>query len=202
MALGVTAVLLAAGESSRMGQPKPLLPWGDVSLVRYQVEALTEAGAGPIVVVLGPTTLDAEAHLADIDGVRTVVNDRAPEGKTTSVRLGVSQVAEEAEGILLLAVDQPRTPDILRRVIEAHLAGGALITHPTYEGRGGHPILFHRSLAPELLAVTEERQGIREVVSRHMDKLQRVELGNPMVRLDLNTLDDYTAALAQYGARA
>ncbi len=201
MAPGVTAVLLAAGESSRMGQPKPLLPWGDLPLVRYQVKALAEAGAGPIVVVLGPTTLDAEAHLAGINGVQAVVNHRAPEGKTTSVRLGVSQVAEDAEGILLLAVDQPRSSDIMRRVIDAHLAGDALITHPTYEGRGGHPIVFHSSLALELLAVTEERQGIREVVSRHMHRLQRVELGDPMVRLDLNTLDDYRAALMQYGPR-
>lgn len=198
---GVTAILLAAGESSRMGQPKPLLPWGDVSLVRYQVESLAEAGASPIVVVLGPTTLDAEAQLSDLDGVRTVINHSAPEGKTTSVRLGVSEVENDSEGILLLAVDQPRTADIMRRVIEAHVAGGALITHPTYEGRGGHPIVFHASLAPELLAVTEERQGIREVVSRHTDSLRRVELGDPMVRLDLNTLDDYRAALAQYWPR-
>lgn len=195
---GVTAVLLAAGESSRMGQPKPLLPWGRLPLVRCQVDALLAAGAAPVVVVLGPTTLEAEACIAGMDGVSIVVNDRAPEGKTTSVRLGVSQAAGDAEGILLLAVDQPRTAGIMRRVIDAHLAGNALITHPTYRGRGGHPIIFHRSLVPELLAVTEERQGIREVVSRHMDGLQRVEIGDPMVRLDLNTLEDYEAALARY----
>lgn len=201
MAPGITAVLLAAGESSRMGQPKPLLPWGDVPLMRYQVEALAEAGAGPIVVVLGPSTTGAEACLQGMDGVKAVVNHRAPEGKTTSVRLGVSQVDEDAEGILLLAVDQPRTASIIRRVIDAHVAGDALITHPTYGGRGGHPIVFHASLATELLAVTEERQGIREVVSRHMERLQRVELNDPMVRLDLNTLDDYHAALAKYAPR-
>lgn len=199
---GITAVLLAAGESSRMGQPKPLLPWGRVPLVRYQAGALAEAGAGDIIVVLGPSTGDAEAHLSGLDTVRTVFNQQAPEGKTTSVRLGVSQVTEDADGILLLAVDQPRTAEIMRRVIEAHTAGSALITHPTYEGRGGHPIIFDASLTDELLAVTEERQGIREVVGRHMDSVQRVELGDPMVRLDLNTLDDYHAALAQYVPRA
>ena len=196
---GITAVLLSAGESSRMGQPKPLLPWGGHPLVRYQVEALAEAGAAPIVVVLGPSTLAAEGPLAGMSGVRTVVNHRAPEGKTTSVRLGVAQVPEDAEGILLLAVDQPRSPAILRQVIEAHLSAGQVITHPTYQGRGGHPIIFHRSLALELLTVTEERQGIREVVSRHMGSLQRIELDDPMVRLDLNTMDDYHAALALYG---
>jgi molybdenum cofactor cytidylyltransferase len=185
-----------------MGQPKPLLPWGNVSLVRYQVDALTEAGAIAIVVVLGPTTVEAESQLLHLDTVRTVVNHRAPEGKTTSVRLGVSQVGEDAEGVLLLAVDQPRTASIIRRVIDSHTSGNALITHPTYEGRGGHPIIFDAALAPELLAVTEERQGIREVVGRHIDSLQRVELGDPMVRLDLNTLDDYHAALERYAPRA
>ena len=144
---GITAVLLAAGESSRMGQPKPLLPWGRVPLVRYQAGALAEAGADDIIVVLGPSTGDAEAKLQGLDTVRAVVNHRAPEGKTTSVRLGVSQVAEDADGILLLAVDQPRTAEIMRRVIEAHTAGSALITHPTYEGRGGHPIIFSASFA-------------------------------------------------------
>ncbi|MDE2899400.1 MAG: nucleotidyltransferase family protein [Chloroflexota bacterium] len=195
---GVAAVLLAAGESSRMGQPKPLLLWGDVPLVRYQVESLAESGAAPIVVVLGPTTLDAEACVTDISNVRTVVNQRAPEGKTTSVRLGVSHVDADADSILLLAVDQPRTPAIIRSVIEVHLAGNAHVTHPTYEGRGGHPIVFHASLRAELLAISEERQGIREVVGRHLDSLQRVELGDPMVRLDINTLEDYRAALERY----
>ena len=198
---GVAAVLLAAGESSRMGQPKPLLPWGKIPLVRYQVDSLTDAGATSIVVVLGPSTLDAESQVAGIYGVRTVTNHRAAEGKTTSVRLGVSQVSDDAESVLLLAVDQPRTASIMRRVIDEHESGLSLITHPTYQGRGGHPIIFRRSLIPELLDVTEEREGIREVVSRHMDKLQRVELGDPMVRLDLNTMEDYEAALAQYGPR-
>ena len=194
----VAAVLLAAGESSRMGQPKPLLPWGDVPLVRYQIESLAEAGASPIIVVLGPATLDAAACIADLSNVRTVINHRAPEGKTTSVRLGVSHVDADVEGILLLAVDQPRTAAIIRGVIEAHAAGGALVTHPTYGGRGGHPIVFHASLRDELLAITEERQGIREVVGRHMDGLRRVELADPMVRLDLNTLKDYRAAVERY----
>lgn len=194
----VAAVLLAAGESSRMGQPKPLLPWGGAPLVRYQVESLTEAGAGPIVVVLGPGALDAESCIADLSGVTAVINHRAPEGKTTSVRLGVSHVDSDAGGILLLAVDQPRTAAIIRSVIEAHAAAGALVTHPTYKGRGGHPIVFHASLREELLAVSEERQGIREVVGRHTDRLHRVELGDPMVRLDLNTLEDYRAAVDRY----
>ena len=196
---GVAAVLLAAGESSRMGQPKPLLPWGELPLVRYQVDSLTDAGATSIVVVLGPSTLDAVSHVEGIDSVRTVINYRAAEGKTTSVRLGVSQVTEDAESVLLLAVDQPRTASIMRRVIDAHESDVSLITHPTYQGRGGHPIIFRRLLIPELLAVSEERQGIREVVSRHMDTLRRVELGDPMVRLDLNTMEDYEAALEQYG---
>ena len=196
---GVAAVLLAAGESSRMGQPKPCCPGASSLSLRYQVDSLTDAGATSIVVVLGPSTLDAESHVAGINGVRTVTNHRAAEGKTTSVRLGVSQVSDDAESVLLLAVDQPRTAFIMRRVIDAHMSGVSLITHPTYQGRGGHPIIFRRSLIPELLGVTEEREGIREVVSRHIDTLQRVELGDPMVRLDLNTMEDYEAALAEYG---
>ena len=196
---GIVAVLLAAGESFRMGQPKPLLPWGDRPLIRYQVESLAEAGAAPIVVVLGPNPADIAPHVRGSDALQTIINPRYAEGKTTSIRLGISQVRDDADGILLLAVDQPRPPKLVRRVIAEHLRSGALITHPTYNGRGGHPIIFHASLKQELLAITEEQQGIREVVGRHQESMHKVEVDWPIARVDLNTMDVYENALRDFG---
>ena len=196
---GIIAILLAAGESSRMGLPKPLLPWGDLPLVQYQVTSLAEAGASPIVVVLGPNPTEVAPYVRGSDTLQTIINPRYTEGKTTSIRLGVSQVRDDVDGILLLAVDQPRPPDLIRRVIEEHLHSGALITHPTYDGRGGHPIIFAGSLKQELLAITEQQQGIREVVGRHLESIQTVAVDSPIARVDLNTMDDYRSALREFG---
>jgi len=196
---GITAILLAAGESSRMGQPKPLLPWGDLPLIQYQLASLSEASASPIVVVLGHNAEDIAPYVESSPTLQTVINPDYAEGKTTSIRLGVSQVRDDVDGILLLAVDQPRPADLVRRVIEEHLRSGALITHPTYNGRGGHPIIFAGSLKGELLAITEEQQGIREVVGHHQDNIRTVAVESPIARVDLNTMDDYESALREFG---
>ena len=199
---GITAILLAAGESSRMGQPKPLLPWGGLPLIQYQIASLSEASASPIVVVLGHNSEDIAPYVENSPTLQTVINPDYAEGKTTSIRLGVSQVLDDVDGILLLAVDQPRPADLVRRVIEEHLRSGALITHPTYNGRGGHPIIFAGSLKSELLAITEEQQGIREVVGRHQDSIRTVAVESPIARVDLNTMGDYESALREFGSHS
>ena len=198
---GITAILLAAGESSRMGRPKPLLTWGDLPLIQYQIASLSEASAYPIIVVLGHDSEDIAPYVVSSPMLQTVINPDYAEGKTTSIRLGVSQVHDDVNGILLLAVDQPRPPDLVRRVIEEHLRSGALITHPTYNGRGGHPIVFAGSLKQELLAITEAQQGIREVVGRHQDTIRPVAVESSIARVDLNTLEDYESALREFGPR-
>jgi molybdenum cofactor cytidylyltransferase len=195
---GITAILLAAGESSRMGKPKPLLPWGGLPLIMYQIASLSEASASPIVVVLGHNSEDIAPYVENSPTLQTIINPDYAEGKTTSIRLGVSQVLDDVDGILLLAVDQPRPADLVRRVIEEHLRSGALITHPTYNGRGGHPIIFAGSLKSELLAITEEQQGIREVVGRHQDSIRTVAVESPIARVDLNTMGDYESALREF----
>lgn len=199
---GITAILLAAGESSRMGQPKPLLPWGGLPLIQYQIASLSEASASPIVVVLGHNSEDIAPYVENSPTLQTVINPDYAEGKTTSIRLGVSQVLDDVDGILLLAADQPRPADLVRRVIEEHLRSGALITHPTYNGRGGHPIIFAGSLKSELLAITEEQQGIREVVGRHQDSIRTVAVESPIARVDLNTMGDYESALREFGSHS
>ena len=96
---------------------------------------------------------------------------------------------------MLLGVDQPRPLEIVRAVLQAHACSGALITAPRHRGRGGHPVVFAAPLLPELSRISEQRQGVREVYEAHRDDVHRVEIDDPVVRLDLNTPEDYTAAL-------
>ena len=192
---GVEALLLAAGESTRMGRPKALLPWHGATLVEYQVRALAAAGVSRIVVVLGHNPVEVAPAVRGADGLRMLINPDYAKGKTTSIKAGLREVGRGTLGVLLLAVDQPRPVGLLRRLLQEHLEAGALVTQPVYQARGGHPVLFSPSLLPELLAITEEQQGIREVLERHRAQVQRVQVDSPMVLLDLNTEEQYQQAL-------
>ena len=196
---GVTAILTAAGESTRMGRPKPLLPWHGVTLVEYQITSLLSGGVDEVVVVLGHEAAEVEAHV-NVPRSRHVVNPDYRRGKSTSVLAGLSEVASDAEGILLLGVDQPRPSEIVAAVLESHKATGALITSPRYEGRGGHPLVFAASLRPELEAITEENEGIRAVFRAHREEVNEVDMDDPIVCLDLNTPQAYEEAKSRYGA--
>ena len=197
---GISAILTAAGESTRMGRPKALLPWRDATLVEYQIDCLAGAGVSEVIVVLGH---DAELIAPAVNSLiaRTVVNPDYHLGKTTSIKAGLRAIRTDAEAILLLAVDQPRTVDIISTIVAAHRGSNALITSPRYNGRGGHPLVFAASLKGELGRISEEGQGIREVMRNHRDEVNEVEIDDPISRLDLNTPQAYEEAKANYRIR-
>ena len=197
---GVEAVLLAAGESTRMGRLKALLPWNGVTLVEHQVRTLAAAGVSRIVVVLGHNPAEVAPAVRGADNVRMLINPDYGRGKTTSIKAGLREVGHEAQSVLLLAVDQPRPVALLRHLLQEHIEAEALITQPVHEARGGHPVLFSRSLLPELLEITEEQQGIREVMERHRAEVHRVRVDSPVVLLDLNTEEQYQRALELFQA--
>ncbi len=195
----VLAILTAAGESSRMGRPKALLPWRGTTLVEYQVSSLLEGGASEVVVVLGHEH-EAVAPRVKGDCVTYVINPQYALGKTTSIKAGLRELGPGVTDIMLLAVDQPRPPEIVARVVESHLAAGALVTSPRYRGRGGHPLIFSAALRAELAAITEGGQGVRAVFRAHAADVNEVRIDDPVIRLDLNTPEDYRLARARYGA--
>ena len=195
----VSAILTAAGESSRMGRPKALLPWQGLTLVEYQAASLLEGGASEVIVVLGHEHDTIAPHVKG-DGVRYVVNPQYAIGKTTSIKAGLRELGQEATDIMLLAVDQPRPPAMVARVVDSHLGAGALVTSPRYRGRGGHPLVFSAALRGELAAITEEGQGVRAVFRAHGGDVNEVHVDDPVIRLDLNTPEDYHLAIARYGS--
>jgi len=192
-------LLLAAGESTRMGQSKPLLDWGGEVLVVYQVRQLLDAGLGRVVGVLGDRAEAVTAALAPLASPRlqTVTNEAYAQGKVGSVLRGLEALTVGDGPFLVLSVDQPRPASLLRSVLDAHNAGGALITVPRYQGRGGHPTIFSGALYDEMLAIEEATLGLRAVVQRHRTEVQYVELSDPLVTLDINDETAYAAALAR-----
>ena len=206
----VAALLLAAGESTRMGELKALLPWAGKTLLEHQVDALTSAGLSPIIVVLGHQADKLLPVLAPKQGVQCVRNPDYRQGKTTSLKAGLRTLqgtwtdttSPEEDAILVLNVDQPRSQATIRRVLDLYASGSqtTLITIPTYGGKGGHPIVLSASLIGELMEVSEASLGLQAVVRRHEGETQRVELGTTEVLLDLNTTEDYQKALDTFGS--
>lgn len=173
-----------------MGSPKPLLDWGGEALIEYQVRQLREAGADPLIVVLGHRADEIAPLITD----QVVINERFAEGRATSVRAGAAAVPDDAAAVVVLSVDEPRPSYVLRRLIDEHAAQGALITLPTHEGVRGHPPVFDGSLIPELRAVDEATEGIRAIIERHEAEVFEVEFDSPVVVIGMNTPEEYEHA--------
>ena len=198
----VAAVLLAAGESTRMEEMKALLPWiGGKPLLAYQTRALSAAGYAPIIVVLGHLAERLRQTLTGPEPAIIVENPRYREGRTTSIVAGLRETPDDAAAALIVSVDQPRSDAMLASLRTAWLASRPSIAVPSIDGQAGHPPLFSASLLPELLAVTEERQGLREVVARHRAERLLVPTDYPLALTNLNTREEYEAALRLAGAR-
>lgn len=191
----IAGLLLAAGESRRMGSPKPLLAWKGRPLVQYQVEQLRAAGCGVVVVVLGSR---AERVLPFVDGLNAtvVVNEQFAEGRATSVRAGAAAVPASATWIAVLGVDQPRPAAVMRPLFQAAATSDADILVPVHGGRRGHPVLFSGRLLAEMREVQDATLGLRAVVYRHLDRQREVPIDSALIHVDMNTPAAYAAALA------
>ena len=116
----ISAILLAAGESKRMGTMKALLPWKGSTLLEYQVTTLMDAGVSEICLVVGHKHKEVSNPVKGTSGLKLVVNENYMEGKTTSIKAGLSVMDPAADTILILSVDQPRTPAILSTILKSH----------------------------------------------------------------------------------
>lgn len=193
----VAAVLLAAGESSRMRESKALLPWitGE-PLVAYHIHALHHAGYAPIVVVLGhiPDEIN-RAIPTDVD-VTVVVNERYRDGRSSSIVTGALQLASpDIDAFVVASVDQPRSVEMLRALREAWEREQPAIAMPSYEHHSGHPPLFSGTIINDVLQVTEENEGLREVIRNYAGERLFVNVDDPLTLANLNTREDYEAAL-------
>lgn len=196
----LSALLLAAGESTRMGQPKALLPWPRGTLLEFQVEQLLAGGVEQVILVLGHEAGTIRSAVASLPRTHIVLNQQYATGRTSSVRAGMDVVGADVDAVLILAVDQPRPPELIRQLRMAHETADALIRVPAYGGRHGHPTIFARELFAEMRDITEETQGLRAVRRRHRSDTHVVETATSACLIDINTPEDYRAALAFFAS--
>ena len=197
----MSGIVLAAGSSSRLGQPKQLLELDGRPLLQHALDAAEGAGLRDVVVVLGHRSDEVRAAIRPAAGTRIVVNPDYREGQATSLRAGLRAMDEEAGAAVVILGDQPAvTAASVRPVVEAYEASGSPVVQATYGGKPGHPVLFDRGVWADLLAV-EGDTGAREVLKKHPEWIERVELGGE-VPADVDTLEDYARLKEVWAGRA
>ena len=180
-----------------MGKPKALLPWMGTTLVEYQLEQMAASRVSGVIVVVGHEAEAVRVRVAGRSGVKIVENRDYPQGRASSVVAGVREAATDSKALLLLNVDQPRPSWLIDEVVDAHLHGGAKITIPVHKGRRGHPTVFDGSLRDEMLAITEEGLGLKQVVRQDGGRVGNVEVSSSLIYLDMNTPEEYERALGR-----
>jgi molybdenum cofactor cytidylyltransferase len=195
----ICIIVLAAGASSRMGEPKQLLKFEGETFLRRSVRAALETRSHPVVVVLGFCADVLREEIVDLDAL-TVVNQEWQEGMSSSIRCGLRRALESAapaeiEAAILMLCDQPYvTSSVIERLIDAYREGHAPVVASEYEAGGektlGAPALFSRALFPELMALNGI-EGAKRIIARHHREAAVVAM--PEAAFDVDTPGDYRA---------
>jgi molybdenum cofactor cytidylyltransferase len=196
-AVSIGIAILAAGGSSRMGQPKQLLPFQNKTLLEHVIAAATDSLCHPIVLVLGAHSERIIETIHAPVRVHIEVNEQWQEGLASSLRAGVQalrRLDDGIDGIIISLADQPFvSATIFDALISEFQQSEKLIVACQYSGTGGPPALFHRSLFDELLQTTGDK-GARRIVEKYADKVRTLEFAQGSV--DLDTIEDYLALSA------
>ena len=186
----IWAVLLAAGESKRMGTPKQLLPFCRTTVIETVLENILASAADRTLVVLGAVHDRIEPLLEKFPVILTV-NPNFRKGMLSSAQWGIRRLPPDAQAALILLGDQPWiAPGTIDRVIRAfHETGRGLIL-PVHGKAGGHPLLIDLKYRKEIESLSPE-VGLKELLARHFEDVLRVESGDPNVIRDMDTPLEY-----------
>ncbi len=187
----IAAIVLAAGLSRRMGQPKLVLPWGNTTVIGQVVAVLEAAGVGEIVVVTGGAHQEVAAALRGT-AARLAFNPRfAASEMVDSLQTGLAQLSASAEATLVALGDQPQIQlPVVQAVLQAYAEGHASLVVPSYEMQRGHPWLVDRSLWMEL-AQLKPPENLRHFLSRHQSEIHYLPTSTDTILRDLDTPADY-----------
>jgi len=188
----ISAVILSAGESSRMGRPKALLPIDGQTFIEKIVGALKDAQVGKVLVILGHNAEEMRRRIEHLP-VEILVNPNYKMGQLSSLQTAVRRLEADGDcdGMLVHLVDHPYIDAKLVKVmIERFYDGGKLIVVPRYGAKRGHPVIFSRKLFGELLAAPMD-QGAKAVVNAHRDETLEIDTQDSGVTVDIDTPEMY-----------
>lgn len=194
----ISGILLAAGESRRMGSPKALLRYQGQTFIERICEAFLTAGVDELIVVLGARAEELRRALPAHPALRVVVNPRYFQGQLSSLMTGIGALLPESEAAVVTLVDHPLvTAETIKTLIASFRIAPQPILIASYQGRRGHPVLFSSQVYGEILAAPLD-QGAKVVVRKDPARVREVRLDDPGILADIDTPEDY----ARYVGRA
>ena len=188
----IAAVILSAGESSRMGRPKALLPIDGQTFIEKIVGALKQTSVGKIIVVLGHNGDEMRRSIQHLP-VEILINSDYRLGQLSSLQTAIRHLQGETncDGIVVHLVDHPYiNPQLLQLMLHRFVDEKRAIVVPRHQGKRGHPVIFARELFSELLAAPMD-QGAKAVVNAHRDETLEIDTEEVGITLDIDTPELY-----------
>jgi molybdenum cofactor cytidylyltransferase len=186
----IWAIVLAAGESRRMGSPKMILPYGDRSVIGTVIENILDSKVENIMIVLGAYR---DEVLKSIKGlpVNHCYNADYKEGMLSSVKCGLRYLPNDYQAAIVFPGDQPMIgADVVNLIINAYLEAGKGIVIPVFGTKRGHPLLTANRYRDEILNL-DGSDGLRGLARQHPEDVLEVETGDPSILKDIDTREDY-----------
>lgn len=183
----VSAVILAAGDSRRMGKPKLELEIGGVNLVESTIRNVLSSIADEIVLVTKPGYLPVD--LRQYPQIKVVENEKWETGQSSSMKAGLSEINSESDGALFLMADQPMVfTNIINELVISFTETERPITAPLYNSRRGAPVLFSKTMFQDLLRIEGDKGG-RDLLDEH--PVNYVDIDSQVASFDVDTPEDF-----------
>ncbi len=187
-------MILAAGESRRMGQPKLLLSFGEKTIIETVVEKVVSSKVDNTLVVLGSEREEVEEKIKNFP-VKVAFNPDYPSGMLSSVLCGFKTLPEETQAVVVVLGDQPSvSKEVIDKIIDAYQKTGKGIVLPVYEKERGHPVLIDMKYKAEVECLSPDI-GLRGTVYSHPEDILEVEVDAPEILQDIDDEADYRREL-------
>ncbi len=189
----VSAILLGAGESKRMGGDKLTFPWGRKTVFEHSVETLLRSKVSEVITVIRDSKRTVVGHIKDRK-LKVEINPYYKRGMSTSIRRGLRAIDPGSQGILIALGDQPLVETrTINALIHAFVQGRGSIVVPSFRGKRGHPVIFHRRYLKELSKLKGDMGG-RSIIEKYPEEVCWVRVKSAGVTKDIDTREDYERA--------
>jgi molybdenum cofactor cytidylyltransferase len=187
----ISGILLAAGESRRMGSPKALLHYQGKTFIERICHAYLTSGVDELIVVLGARADELRRAIPAHPRLRTVENPRYFQGQLSSLMTGIGALSSESEAAVVNLVDHPLiSAQTISALISSFRESPLPILIASYNGKRGHPVLFSKQVYGEILAAPLD-QGAKVVVRKDPSRVRELPLYDPGILADIDTPEDY-----------
>lgn len=195
LAVRISGVVLAAGESRRIGGTKQLLKFRESTILGQVIANARGSLLDEIIVVLGHDATEIQSRV-NLAGVKVVLNDNYKQGQGSSLKVGLSHVSKRSHAAMFLLGDQPLVDEcLINEVIRGYGDSLKPIVIPVFAGRRGNPVVIGRELFGELAATAKGDAGARVLFNHHADIIHHLEIDSRFIHVDVDTPEDYKSLI-------